>query len=92
MLAIKDCSSISSYISTFQPGRLTEDERFAVADDVVQRLAPPNGGSINSTHICGTHVQVEEPSTASLADIRRAAETFAKYQNQTFVASLKSPG
>jgi hypothetical protein len=29
-------------------------------------LAPPNRGSFNSTHIHGTHVPVEEPSTASL--------------------------
>jgi hypothetical protein len=31
-------------------------------------LAPPNRGSLNSTHIHGTHVPVEEPSTASEAD------------------------
>jgi hypothetical protein len=29
-------------------------------------------GSINSTHIHGTHVPVEEPSTASKADILRS--------------------
>src|SRR4051795_11944673 len=28
--------------------------------------APPNRGSLNSAHIFGTHVPVEEPSTASL--------------------------
>ena len=28
-----------------------------------------NRGSINSTHILGTHVPVKEPSTASIADI-----------------------
>src|SRR6476620_9836135 len=27
--------------------------------------APPNRGSLNSAHIFGTHVPVEEPSTAS---------------------------
>src|SRR6266404_7134913 len=31
-------------------------------------LAPPNRGSLNSAHIHGTHVPVEEPSTASTAD------------------------
>jgi hypothetical protein len=31
-------------------------------------LAPPNRGSINNTHIHGTHVPVVEPSTASEAD------------------------
>jgi hypothetical protein len=30
----------------------------------------PNRGSLNSTHIHGTHVPVEEPSTASKADIQ----------------------
>jgi hypothetical protein len=34
-------------------------------------LAPPNCGGLNSTHIYGTHVPVEEPSTASIADIAR---------------------
>src|ERR1035441_10590928 len=32
-------------------------------------LAPPNCGGLNSPHIHGTHVPVEEPSTASKADI-----------------------
>jgi hypothetical protein len=32
-------------------------------------LAPPNRGSINSTHIHGTDVPVQEPSTASEADM-----------------------
>src|SRR4029079_4959004 len=32
--------------------------------------APPNRGSFNSAHIRGTHVPVEEPSTASLADMQ----------------------
>jgi hypothetical protein len=30
--------------------------------------APPNRGSFNSAHIFGTHVPVEEPSTASIPD------------------------
>src|SRR5262249_16392296 len=34
-------------------------------------LAPPNRGASNSHHIHGTHVPVEEPSTASKPDIRR---------------------
>src|SRR6185503_5268627 len=32
--------------------------------------APPNRGSFNSAHIFGTHVPVEEPSTASEPDVR----------------------
>jgi hypothetical protein len=32
-------------------------------------LAPPNRGGLNSTHIHGAHAPVEEPSTASAADI-----------------------
>jgi hypothetical protein len=32
-------------------------------------LAPPNRGGLNSTHIHGTHVPVEEPSTASKPEI-----------------------
>src|SRR5262249_11930475 len=32
-------------------------------------LAPPNRESFNSTHVYGTHVPVEEPSTASKGDI-----------------------
>jgi hypothetical protein len=31
-------------------------------------VAPPNRGGLNSTHIHGTSVPVEEPSTASIAD------------------------
>src|SRR5436189_2863796 len=33
--------------------------------------APLNRGSLNSAHIHGTHVPVEEPSTASIGDIAR---------------------
>jgi len=31
-------------------------------------LAPLNRGGLNSTHFHGTHVPVEEPSTASIVD------------------------
>jgi hypothetical protein len=34
-------------------------------------LAPLNRGGLNSTHIHGTRAPVEEPSTASIADIDR---------------------
>jgi hypothetical protein len=37
-------------------------------------LAPLNRGSLNSAHIHGTDVPVEEPSTASITDARTAAE------------------
>jgi hypothetical protein len=37
-------------------------------------LAPLNRGGLNSTHFHGTHVPVEEPSTASKADIDRQSE------------------
>ncbi len=40
-------------------------------------LAPPNRGSLNSTHINGTHVPVEEPSTASMGDIAIICRKFA---------------
>jgi hypothetical protein len=39
------------------------------AVDLKHRLAPWSRGSINSTHTTGTHVRVEEPSTASERDI-----------------------
>src|SRR6516225_12225108 len=41
-------------------------------------LAPPNRGSFNSTHVYGTHVPVEEPSTASKADICSAANSIER--------------
>src|SRR6476660_5125478 len=43
--------------------------------------APPNRGSFNSAHIRGTHVPVEEPSTASGADIygHRAGAVLKKW-------------
>jgi hypothetical protein len=37
-------------------------------------LAPPNRGGLNSTHIHGTSVPVEEPSTASGLDSCTAAK------------------
>src|SRR5215468_9425326 len=40
---------------------------------IVCILAPPNRGGLNSTHIHGTSVPVEEPSTASKADKCAAA-------------------
>src|SRR5215469_16075168 len=36
---------------------------------IVCILAPPNRGGLNSTHIHGTSVPVEEPSTASKAEL-----------------------
>ena len=39
--------------------------------DRLHDLAPPIRGGFNSTHIYGTPVPVEEPSTASEADIGR---------------------
>jgi hypothetical protein len=43
-------------------------------------LAPLNRGSLNSAHIHGTDVPVEEPSTASEADSRAAAITASASQ------------
>jgi len=37
--------------------------------NLLHDLAPPNRGGLNSTHIYGTHVPVEEPSTASIAEV-----------------------
>src|SRR6478672_4237867 len=41
-------------------------------------LAPLNRGSLNSAHIHGTDVPVEEPSTASTADITHRGHHFRK--------------
>jgi hypothetical protein len=41
--------------------------------DRLHDLAPPNRGTSAGTHIHGTHVPVEEPSTASKADSCTAA-------------------
>src|SRR3954453_13257940 len=46
-------------------------DRFGDVETIVVIVcmdAPPNRGSLNSAHIHGTHVPVEEPSTASGAD------------------------
>src|SRR6266404_7369423 len=40
-------------------------------------LAPLNRGSLNSAHIHGTHVPVEEPSTASQPDINPSCYSIA---------------
>jgi hypothetical protein len=40
-------------------------------------VAPLNRGSLNSAHIHGTHVPVEEPSTASVSDSCTAANSNA---------------
>ena len=45
----------------------------------VETMAPPNRGGLSSTHIHGTHVPGEEPSTASQTDIK----------GQTYAALLK---
>jgi hypothetical protein len=37
-------------------------------------LAPPNRRGFNSTHIHGTHVPVEEPSTASTTEVDRSTQ------------------
>jgi hypothetical protein len=42
----------------------------------LHRLAPPNRGDLNSTHIHGAHAPVEEPSTASIADITETWQHF----------------
>jgi hypothetical protein len=38
---------------------------------IVCIFSSSNGGSLYSTHICGTHVPVEEPSTASIKQVGR---------------------
>jgi hypothetical protein len=61
-------------------------------------LAPPNRGASAGTHIHGTHVPVEEPSTASIPDIRERTfnarnlnrEDFSNRQG-TLVWSRTSP-
>src|SRR5260370_19139736 len=42
---------------------------------------PVNRGSLNSAHIHGTHVPVEEPSTASQPDSCTAAKTASSFDN-----------
>jgi hypothetical protein len=42
---------------------------------IVCIFSSSNGGSLYSTHICGTHVPVKEPSTASIAEVQPASGT-----------------
>jgi hypothetical protein len=44
-------------------------------------VAPPNRGGLNSTHIHGTSVPVEEPSTASIATECTAAKMYRSFDN-----------
>src|SRR5262245_32304224 len=61
-------------------------------------VAPPNRGGLNSTHFRGTHVLVEEPSTASEATRRLSASLSLRYsfvQNHfenDISSRLKTPG
>jgi hypothetical protein len=48
-------------------------------------LAPPNRGSLNSTHIDGTHVPVEEPSTGSGGDITQSPHRRRRKPSAVFV-------
>jgi len=48
-------------------------------------LAPPNRGDLNSTHVHGAHAPVEEPSTASEADMRRCSSATRAWE-------VESPG
>src|SRR4030081_2759595 len=49
---------------------------------IVCIVAPLNGGSLNSTRIHGTHVPVEEPSTASTTDSCTAANSVIRSLDQ----------
>jgi hypothetical protein len=51
--------------------------------DRLHVLAPPNRRGFNSTHIHGTHVPVEEPSTASLTAVLRQKGSLAGWQKAT---------
>src|SRR5271156_2266078 len=50
-------------------------------------LAPPNRGRLNSTHIHGTHVPVEEPSTASTGDLQVFSEASSVRQDIQAITS-----
>jgi hypothetical protein len=52
--------------------------------------APPNRGSFNNAHIHGTHVPVEEPSTASTADSCTATKIDAYSITSLASAALKT--
>jgi hypothetical protein len=62
-------------------------------------LPPSNRGRINSTHIRGTHVPVEEPSTASEADMtmERAFSTLRRhnatrmFSTENVVVEVRNP-
>jgi hypothetical protein len=51
---------------------------------------PFNPGCINRNHTHGTHAPVEEPSTASIADIRHTTRHCA-YDRNSFIVPHKSP-
>src|SRR5262245_61174294 len=60
-------------------------------------LAPPNRGGLNSAHINGTVVPVEEPSTASEADVHpfridtyRLALSVRRARSRLFSRSVRS--
>jgi DNA (cytosine-5)-methyltransferase 1 len=50
--------------------------------DLPRRVAPLNRGSLNSTHIRGTLVPVEEPSTASTTEVAHSKEKTARRRLQ----------
>src|SRR5882672_10423491 len=52
-------------------------------------LAPLNRGSLNSAHIHGTDVPVEEPSTASIAEVIRSS---SRQGDHLAVMSFGQPG
>ena len=58
--------------------------------DRLHDLAPPNRGGFNCTHIDGTHVPVEEPSTASGAD--SCAATKSAYSITPSAVASRSGG
>ena len=51
--------------------------------------APPNRGSFNSAHIFGTHVPVEEPSTASKADAHFCACSNVRFADAALLISRR---
>src|SRR4051794_37936481 len=53
-------------------------------------LAPPNRGGLNSTHIHGTLVPVEEPSTASKADSCGAAKYLLSHPRRELFQDVES--
>src|SRR5712672_1676779 len=55
-------------------------------------LAPLNRGSLNSAHIHGTDVPVEEPSTASTTDSCAAAKCSARERRRRYVETYRPSG